>query len=148
MRPRVNIIPNELAANAPQLLAGLLLLANWHNIVAKLHPLPVLLMSNGSMVRYLKQSLTSKTMEPLQVYSDSAWTDVVLLFCFFLSPVTNHHKLDAHNKPQPILLTVLMLATQLLSWNYPTCAKCTIDIRFANVRSQIIGCCCFIDHKT
>lgn len=51
------------------------------------------------MVRYLKQSLTSKTMEPLQVYSDSAWTDVVLLFCFFLSPVTNHHKLDAHNKP-------------------------------------------------
>lgn len=77
-----------------KLIAGLLLLACGYNNDDHLHSLPVLLLSNGSMVGYLKRLLASKTMESLQVYSGS--TDV-FLFCFSRRGTT-HRRLDAHNK--------------------------------------------------
>lgn len=74
MCPRVNVTPSELAANVPLVISRPAAVSSL--LLYHLPSLPVLLLSNGSMVGDLNQLLASKTREPLHVYGSS--TDVTI----------------------------------------------------------------------
>ncbi len=100
MCPRLKVTPRELAANVPLVISwpaavSLMLLSH-------LLSLPVLLLSNGSMVGYLEQPFASKTRKSLTLHVYRSSPDVM----FVLLGTTHRRLSHAHSKQQPIL-TVL-----------------------------------------